>query len=261
MAKEELELLASAKRGESAAVEKLLAQYEPRIFRFGLRMCGNEQDAKEVLQETLIAAFKGLHQFRQEASLSTWLFQIARSFCIKERRGPKVEQVSIDSPESRALPETGAAPDETAHARQIGQQLQEAIASLSDSDREVIVLRDVEGLSAEEAAEVVGIEVRALKSRLHRARNRLREKLSGILGDVSEGNSPCPELAETLAAYTTEDIDVATCTRIEEHMAQCPRCAHACEELKASVSLCRAIPGGEVPRHIQDAVRQSLQNA
>jgi RNA polymerase sigma-70 factor (ECF subfamily) len=118
------------------------------------------------------------------------------------------------------------------------------------------VLRDVEGLSAEEAARVLGIEVGALKSRLHRARVDLRERLSAVF---SAGEAaPCPELAEELAAYAAQEIDQATCARIEEHMKACARCSAACTSLQRTVSLCRQIPGGDVPAPVRAAVRAAL---
>jgi RNA polymerase sigma-70 factor (ECF subfamily) len=252
------DLLAAVRRGERAAMDELLARYERPIYRFGLRMCGDEDAAREVLQETLMAAFRNLATFRGEAALSTWLYQIARSFCIKERRrerptealDERVERVAADEP----------APDARTHAHEIGAALAAAIASLSPEQREAVVLRDVEGLSAEEAAAVVGIEVGALKSRLHRARMELRGRLADLLGGGGEAGvaSPCAELAETLSAYASAEIDQAACADIEAHLARCPTCAGACNALQRTVSLCRSIPGGEVPAPVRAAVRRSL---
>jgi RNA polymerase sigma-70 factor (ECF subfamily) len=260
MATDDHDLLAAARSGDARSVDTLLARHQKQIFRFGLRMCGNEDEAREVLQETLLAAFRGLHEFREDAHLSTWLYQIARSFCLKSRRrtaGEPEETVPIEKSEARAVPASDAAPDAKAHAREMGELLQAAIRSLSERQREVLVLRDVEGLSAEEAAHVIGIEVGALKSRLHRARAELRERLVAVLGDDSElgGEAPCPELADELAA---DEIDQATCARIEEHLQRCPRCAKACAGLQRTVSFCKEIPGGEVPAPVRAAVRSAL---
>ncbi len=157
-------LIAAAQNGDRRALDELLARFEQRIYRFGLRMCGDEQSAREVLQETLIAAFRHLPGFRGQAALSTWLYQIARSFCIKERRGERrTAELGTD------LPDHAPTPEAHTHAREIGLALSTAIAELPIEQREVLVLRDVEGLSAEEAASVVGIEVGALKSREGRA--------------------------------------------------------------------------------------------
>jgi RNA polymerase sigma-70 factor (ECF subfamily) len=115
-------------------------------------------------------------------------------------------------------------------------------------------------LSAEEAAAVAGIEVRALKSRLHRARLQLRGELSALLdeGDT-HGPAPCPELAQELSGYVGAEIDQATCLQIESHMQGCARCASACDALKRTVSLCRRIPGDEVPAAVRTAVRHAIR--
>jgi RNA polymerase sigma-70 factor (ECF subfamily) len=252
------ELLAAIRTGDRAAVEELLRRYERPIYRFGLRMCGNEDAAREVLQETLLAAFRHLPEFRGDAALSTWLYQIARSFCIKERRRDHPTEPLADTLEA-----SEPAPDARTQARELGAALAAAINALAPDHREVIVLRDVEGLSAEEAARVVGVEVGALKSRLHRARLELRGHLVAVLGEGGEpgGPGPCRELAETLAAYAAAEIDQAACGEIEDHLDRCPRCAGACATLRRTVSLCRGIPGGDVPAPVRAAVRRSLRAA
>jgi RNA polymerase sigma-70 factor, ECF subfamily len=258
MPRSESELIAGARRGERGAIEDLLARHEPRIYRFGLRMCGDEEAAREVLQETLLAAFRHLPEFRGDASLSTWLYQIARSFCIKERRRARPD-APLEAAGAVAGSEPG--PDAQAHARQIGAALGAAIGALPPEQREAVVLRDVEGLSAEEAAGVVGIEVRALKSRLHRARLQLRTTLAGLLEGAEElgGPAPCPELATELVAYASAEIDQSACVQLEAHLASCPRCAGACDALRRTVTLCRQLPGdGEVPAPVRAAVRRAL---
>jgi RNA polymerase sigma-70 factor, ECF subfamily len=259
----EAELLEKARNGDSGAVDEILARHERQVFRFGLRMCGNEEDARDVLQDTLLSAFRNLNGFRGDAQLSTWLYQIARSYCLKtRRRGMNEPQQTepLDQPEAAAVPSAEAGPDARAHAREIGSLLQAAILSLPEAHREVLVLRDVEGLSAEEAAKVVGIEVGALKSRLHRARAELRERMVAFFGGDGKTAeaAPCPGLADELAAYAAEDIDQATCARIEEHLKRCERCAGTCATLRRTVSLCRQIPGDEVPLAVRTAVRAAL---
>ena len=253
MAKPDASLIAAAQAGDRHAIDELLARYEQRIYRFGLRMCGDEESAREVLQETMLAAFRNLPGFRGQASLSTWLFQIARSFCIKERRGTRPSAPIEDS-----LPDAAPAPDLQVEARRIGEALSAAIATLPPEQREVLVLRDVEGLSAQEAAEVVGIEVGALKSRLHRARMALRGQLAGVVATSPE---PCAALAQELSAYAASEIDQAACVKIEQHLASCARCTGACDALKRSVSLCKSIPGDAVPAPVRAAVRGAILDA
>lgn len=264
MSRREIDLVAAVRRGDVAAMDELLAAHEQQIYRFGMRMCGNEEDARDVLQETLLAAFRNLGDFRGEARLSTWLYQIARSFCTKLRRpGREVRpSASLDETSAGEVAATTPAPDEHAHSRQIGRALAEALEALSPIYREAIVLRDVEGLSAEEAAEVAGVEVGALKSRLHRARLEVRARLARILDEGAGAEEPpCFELAQEVSAYAGADVDQATCARIEEHLARCPKCSAACDALKRTVSLCRSLPGGDVPLSVKIAVRLALREA
>lgn len=262
--KDEAAQLAKARAGDRRALEELLAAHEKQLFRFGLRMCGSEDDAREVLQDTLLTAFRGLREFRGDAALSTWLYQIARSFCVKRKtRGAAVEptQLPLDSVAALSVESDRPGPEAQAHAREVAQVIQAAILALPESAREVLVLRDVEGLSAEEAAGVIGIEVGALKSRLHRARAELRARVQQLLehaGGHPDAQPPCPELVNALSAYAGQEIDQSTCQRIEEHLRGCRRCSAACEDLKNTISLCRHLPGDEVPGPIRAAVRRVL---
>ena len=258
MSRSDAELLDAVAKGERAAIEDLLGRYEASIYRFGLRMCGNEEAAREVLQETLLAAFRNLPTFRGEASISTWLYQIARSFCIKERRRDHPTE-PLETKRGEALTDASPSPEGKAHAREVGAALAAAISALPTEYREALVLRDVEGLSADEAAAVVGIEVGALKSRLHRARMQLRTELAALLGETELGPAPCPDLALELTAYAAAEIDQAACVRLEEHLSRCPHCVGACDALKRTVSLCRRIPGGEVPPAVRAAVRHAIR--
>lgn len=253
MAGPDAALIAAAQAGDRRAIDELLARYEQAIYRFGLRMCGDEDSAREVLQETMLAVFRNLPGFRGQAALSTWLYQIARSFCIKQRRG-----VRPSAPLDADIPAQAPTPDMQLHAHRIGQALAEAIAALPAEQREVLVLRDVEGLSAQEAADIVGIEVGALKSRLHRARMALRTRLADVVATAPE---PCPELAHELSAYAAAEIEQATCVQIEQHLASCPRCTGACDALRRTVSMCRSIPGDAVPAPIRAAVRDAILDA
>lgn len=196
MRSNEADLLARAHAGDEKAMNDLLAKHQSQVYRYGLRMCGNENDASDVLQETLIAAYKNLHSFRGDSKLSTWLYQIARSFCLKQRRrreGEPAQHDSIDEGAARQLPEDVSGSDTRTHAKQVSEVIQAAIGTLPEDYREALVLRDVEGLSAEEAAEVAGIEVGALKSRLHRARLGLKQRLAAVL-DTPDSGIECPEL-------------------------------------------------------------------
>ena len=197
MPKSDADLIAAVRAGSAEALEEVLTRHERQVYRFGLRMCGNEADARDVLQETLVAALHHLPEFRGEADLSTWLYRIARSHCSRSRRkhvGEPNSFVGLDQPEAQGIADESRAPEDTAHAREIGQVLQTAIVALPESYREAIVLKDVEGLSADDAAQVLEIDVAAFKSRLHRARLELRGHLTTLLGSEREaGPASCPD--------------------------------------------------------------------
>jgi RNA polymerase sigma-70 factor (ECF subfamily) len=255
------DLLRAARAGDRTALEQLLLRHEPQVYRFALRMCDGREDARDVLQETLIAAYKGLPQFRGDAKLSTWLFQIARSFCTKSRRTrvgqPRVFE-GLDTPEARGASSSLPGPEQRTHAREVGDVLRAALASLPADHREVLVLKDVEGLTVDEVASVVGDSVPAIKSRLHRARLELKRLLDHVLGEGVATSNPCPQFAEELAGYAAGDIHRAACEQMEAHMARCPRCTAACERLKATLSMCSSVAGDDVPAPIQAAIRQAL---
>jgi RNA polymerase sigma-70 factor (ECF subfamily) len=166
------------------SVGQLLKRYAPRIHRFALRMCRDPEDARDVVQETMLAASRSLGDFRGASSLSTWFFTIARSFCIKARRlrsGQPERLLSLASEDLEPMLSEAAAPDEVAGEREIRRALEAAIDALDPMYREVLLLRDVEGLTAPEAASVLGIGVDAVKSRLHRARLAVRDRLAPLL--------------------------------------------------------------------------------
>lgn len=260
-------LLSAFRSGDRKALETLLERHAPAVHRFGAKMCRDPEDAKDVVQDTLLAAARGLREFRGGAALSTWLFTIARSFCIKKRRrrvGAPDEHHSLDElDEGRAGAPAAheALPDEAAGNREIGAALDAAIGELEPMYREVLLLRDVEGLTAPEVGQVLGIGVDAVKSRLHRARVAVRDQLAPLL-TPSEPPSPagCPDLVPVLSRYLEGDIGPEQCAAMERHVAQCPRCKARCDSLRSTLALCRrSAQSGTVPPEVQVAVRNALR--
>src|SRR6188508_511426 len=170
------ELLGAARRGDTASLEALLVRYQPHLCRFGLRMCGNVEDAGDVTQESLLSMARSVRDFRGDSSVSSWLYTIARRFCIKKRRRSKfapAREESLDVPATdvaQHLADPRPNPEQAATNRELATALTHAIDQLEPSQREVLVLRDIEGLSASEVARILGVSVEAVKSRLHRAR-------------------------------------------------------------------------------------------
>jgi RNA polymerase sigma-70 factor (ECF subfamily) len=173
-------LLDAAQRGDRAALEELLAQHRQTVFRYGLRYCGSTENTEDAVQETLWAAAKAIGNFRRAAAVTTWLFTIVRNKCHRLLFHEHDEADLADL--LPRVPDPGRTPEDDLAARQIQHILAEALARLDANHREVLLLRDVEGLTAPEAAEKLGLTVQALKSRLHRAREQLRVEVSEVQG-------------------------------------------------------------------------------
>ncbi|MCA9644964.1 MAG: sigma-70 family RNA polymerase sigma factor [Myxococcales bacterium] len=263
-------LLEAARAGDSKALEALLARYQSQVYRFGMRMCRDPEDAKDVLQDTLIATARGVRDFRGASSISTWLYSIARSFCIKKRRrskfAPEVER-SLDTEvrdQVSAMPSSGRHPEDAVAGKQIQEALERAIGRLEPMYREVLVLRDVEGLSAQEVSEVLDISVQAVKSRLHRARIAVRNDMLPLLQDQprTPAGASCPDVLQLFSQHLEDEISQDTCKRMEEHLEGCERCRTTCNSLKQSLAMCRtAAPNVPLPEAVQRSVRVALQEA
>ena len=262
------ELLAAARGGDTAALETLLVRYQPHLYRFGLRMCGNVEDAGDVAQESLISMARSLKDFRGDSAVSSWLYTIARRFCIKQRRRSKfapAREHSLDAPENPAadrLVDSGPNPEQAATNRELASALNRAIDALDPAQREVLVLRDIEGLSAAEVASVLGTSVDAVKSRLHRARVAVRRQLAPVLGSPAVETAPgptCPDVLTLFSQHLEGEIDPAVCATLEAHLAQCPQCHGLCESLKRTLALCRQSPAPEVPASLAASVRTAIQ--
>jgi RNA polymerase sigma-70 factor (ECF subfamily) len=270
-APDESEVLAAARGGDTAALEALLARHEARLYRFARRLCRHHEDAEDVLQESLLAAARGLSRFRGASSVSTWLYTIARSYCIKKRRRSVFAptEVSLEAEASLAgsrTPRAARDPHEALEASRLEAALERAIAGLDRPYREVLLLRDVEGLPAAEVARITGLSVPAVKTRLHRARGRLREALAPLMAPrggaaTSAAGRSCPDVVRLFSRHLEGDISARTCASMEKHLAGCPRCAERCDGLKEVLRVCRAAPGPEVPAGLQERVRRAVHEA
>ena len=262
------ELLAAAREGDAAALEALLVRYQPHLYRFGLRMCGNAEDAGDVAQESLVSMARSLRAFRGDSSVSSWLFTIARRFCIKKRRRSKFapgREESIDAPGTDAaqrLADPAPSPEQSATNQELAAVLTRAIDALDPPHREVLVLRDVEGLSAPEVAKVLGISVDAVKSRLHRARIAVRQEVAPVLGSPAIATprvSMCPDVLALFSRHLEGEIDPGVCATMEAHLARCGHCRGACESLKRTLAMCRQLATPEVPAPVAASVKAAVQ--
>jgi RNA polymerase sigma-70 factor (ECF subfamily) len=191
----DLPLVSRAQGGEYEAFEALVGCYECRIYTLARRIVGNALDAEEVVQETFLSLVEHLKDFEGQATFRTWLIRIATNHALKvlRRRRARLDTAvgggDDDSDDLRPIPRPDyiapwrLGPAEIAQSHESRQLLTEAIDSLDEKYRVVFVLRDVEGLSTDEAAQVLGISVSNAKVRLLRARLMLRERLTRVFGD------------------------------------------------------------------------------
>jgi RNA polymerase sigma-70 factor, ECF subfamily len=175
------ELIRRSAGRDRAAFDALVARHGGPLLRFASRSCGSEADAADALQEGLLAAWRGAATFRADASARTWLYQIVLHACRRRARRRAGEPASHAPLEDAAHVAGGAAVDARVAARQVGAALERALADLSPEAREVLLLRDLEGLSGAETAAALSLDLAAMKSRLHRARLELKARVEELL--------------------------------------------------------------------------------
>jgi len=184
-------LVARCAAGDRAAFELLVDRHGAALFRFASRRCGAADDAEDAFQDGLLAAWRGASTYRGEAAVRTWLFQVVLHACrrrSRRRAGEPASHAGIEEAEELAAGDADA--EAQVAAGQTAATLERALAALPEESREVLLLRDVEGLSGEEAAGVLGLSLAAMKSRLHRGRLELKERVEALLGRVpGEGKS------------------------------------------------------------------------
>jgi RNA polymerase sigma-70 factor, ECF subfamily len=175
-AETEASLLARAQAGDVTAFERLSGAYAGRLFMLLLRLLGDRSEAEDVAQEVMLRAWRGITRFRGQSSYFTWLYRIAVNEANRalEKRARRAADLPIGAQELQLPASAAFDPARQAEHNDLRRALGQALAQLPPALRTAIVLRDVEGLSTQEAAEVAGVSQAALKSRLHQARLRVR---------------------------------------------------------------------------------------
>jgi len=188
--------------GDASAFTPFVESFQSKIFQYTWMMCGQREDAEEVAQDTLLKVFESFDQLREPEHVKAWVFRIARNYCLMKRRrsvfAPERElsldelRPGADSPglaASERVPDKREQPEQRLLRAELNQELETALQELPANYRSVLLLRDVEGLSTAEAAEVLELSEDVTKQRLHRGRLALRKRLAGYLtpaGKVSE---------------------------------------------------------------------------
>ncbi len=191
----EQSILSRIRAGDKSACEDCVRRYAPGVYRLALRLMRDQADAEDVMQETFLNAFKGIDRFDGRSELRTWLYRIAYNAALGKLRRYKPEFVSVeeasDPEDGGSVPPqlfdwSGIPYDELAKA-ELRQELEKAIGDLPEKLRSVFVLRELENLPTLETGETLGISEDLVKTRLHRARMKLRESLSSYLASANAG--------------------------------------------------------------------------
>lgn len=184
----EAEIIERAKAGDAEAITHLVNEYADVIYRFAFNVCRNPDKAEHTTQETFVSLLRKLDQFDSRSKFSTWLYTIVSNHCLMLARSAKSDRyVSIDDGDEDTPDILIGASDDNPHneveRRDIKTHLDRAIEKLAKEYKVVFVLRDIEGLSTEEVAEILHLSIPAVKSRLHRARSFLRKELTPLFAE------------------------------------------------------------------------------
>jgi RNA polymerase sigma-70 factor (ECF subfamily) len=209
-------LVEALQAGDTAALEALMERYTDRVYRVAYGITRNAEDAEEVVQDVFLTVFRKINAFERRATLGTWMYRIATNAALNQRRGKRLDlEMSLEDCLPMFLPDGhrqgdrallqadwSQTPEQELLSRETRGLLDRAIDELPEQYRAVLVLRDIEGLSNEGVADVVGESVACVKSRIHRARMALRERLTRSLAPrhkgLNEGGGHRREATKTL---------------------------------------------------------------
>lgn len=207
------ELIAAFLEGEHAAFEELVRRYQTQVFNLAYRILGDRTDALDVSQEVFILLFRKLGTFRSESRFSTWLYRVATNACRDYTRKKRYNlslssRTDEDMPDwEEMLPGDQENPDDLLISAELQDRVRKAIRQLPIKFREVIFLHDIEGYNYKEIAEMLGISLGTVKSRLNRARHRLAQELRGLAEpmETPDTSKPVEEgISDTMKGTSSE---------------------------------------------------------
>ena len=184
------ELVRYAQAGDSRAFDELVRRYRDKVYRLAYKILRHEDDAAEALQDAFLSAYRGLEKFKVESTFSTWLYRIATNASLMKYRKRRDHHVSLEQSQSAdedaealQLPDWSRQPLNELLDAETREVMEQGMQRLPEELRTVFVLRDIEEMSNAEVAEILGLTVAAVKSRLHRARIALRDRLNRYFSD------------------------------------------------------------------------------
>ena len=257
--------------GSPEAVDEAIGLLQNTVYSFSMKVCGHPEDAEDTMQEVLFRSLKHLAKIHDPRALSVWLYTVTRNRCWRMRRKPaglaarsiSLEELMPDDAELAMLLEHAANSPEgdAVQAEQEG-LLHQAVLRIPVGLRLVLVLHDMEELTTEEVAQVLGLETGTVRVRLHRARLAVRKEMSartpGEVAPASQdlkksgasrnGKRPakkrpaeCTDLFAQLSEYLDGRVEPATCAEMDRHIAACPACVAFIRDLRGAIDRCRSI--------------------
>jgi len=191
----EARFIAALKARDERAFNALVARFQDRVYNLIRRLLGNPEEARDVTQEVFVSVFEKVDSYRGESSIATWIYRIATNHAknrIKylsrrqDRKKESLDQMTVPPTASRLSAEVPR-PDQAYTRETVSRMVDRALAELDEEQRIVLVLRDVEGQSYEDIAEITGLQLGTVKSRLHRGRQRLKEALAPYVDPADFG--------------------------------------------------------------------------
>jgi len=270
---------------DEGAVEEALELLQGTVFSFSMKVCGRREDAEDTMQEVLVKSLPHLSKFDTPHALLVWLYRVAKNCCLMSRRRSKfapkqdlsLDQLMPDRLELELLSKEGpTTPESQAIRNQQARRLREAVQKLPPQYRIILVLRDMEGLTEEEVAEITGLRSGTVRVRLHRARLFVRKELAqaGQTASNSRGrfarstvadSGPsvkrpvsCKALFAELSNYLDEKLDDSMCGKLERHLDGCEPCKAFLASLESAIGQLRHLPPESLNRARVAKLRREL---
>lgn len=189
------ELVERWQQGDLAAFEELIHRHQPRVFRLLMRMLGSREEAEDVAQETFLSLHRHGHKFRHDARFSTFIYRVAANAALNRRRtlgrkNARIRELQVRNAAGDDLPTSPRDPESAVSGSETQRRVQDALLQLPPDLRMATVLYDIEGLSYKEIATALNIPEGTVKSRIHRARSALRDRLKSFVAAQTEGDTP-----------------------------------------------------------------------
>ncbi len=267
---------------DAKSVEEALELLQDTVFSFSMKVCGQREDAEDTMQEVMVKSLPYLPKFDSPRALLVWLYRVAKNRCLMSRRSSKFapkQRLSLDElmPDklelellSKEKPDT---PESQAIRNQQARQLREAVQKLPPQYRIVLVLRDMEGLTDEDVAEITGLKPGNVRVRLHRARLFVRKELArkrttvkAVTGTGQKSNflaararpASCKAMFAELSNYLDERLDDSLCEKIEQHFQGCAPCQAFLASLESTIDRLRRLPPDEPRKATAQRLRREI---